>query len=168
MTEAVSQTQKMISNMTPILDDEEFIFCTTADASLAAQVQPDALSWFREEEGIALILPFSTAKAFGFETSLRMRRIVLQVHSALDAVGLTAAVSSALAASGIPCNMVAAFHHDNVFIPSTMADRAMTVLQQAQAQAAAGSDADLRNCRSLHSAPTASRGGRRDRRDDEG
>jgi hypothetical protein len=52
------------------------------------------------------------------------------VHSALDGTGLTAAVSAALAAAGIPCNMVAAFHHDHVFVPAAMAARALAVLQQ--------------------------------------
>ena len=36
-------------------------------------------------------------------------RITLMVHSDLEGVGLTAAVSGALADAGIACNMVAAF-----------------------------------------------------------
>jgi uncharacterized protein len=136
MTAAVRRTQEMISSINPLLDEEEFAFCTTTDTSLAAQLQIDALSWFREEEGITLILPFSTAKVFGFDPSLRMRRIVLGVHSALDGVGLTAAVSAALAAKGIPCNIVAAYYHDHVFVPSTVAEHAVAVLRRAQAEAA--------------------------------
>ena len=58
-----------------------------------------------------------------------MRRIVLTVHSALDGVGLTAAVASALAAEQIPCNVVAAFHHDHVFVPADMAKRALAILE---------------------------------------
>jgi hypothetical protein len=46
-----------------------------------------------------------------------MACLTLRVHSALDGVGLTAAVASALAEIGIPCNMVAAFHHDHAFVP---------------------------------------------------
>jgi uncharacterized protein len=63
---------------------------------------------------------------------MAMRRIVLEVFSALDGVGLTAAVAGALAAQGIPCNMIAAFHHDHVFVPAVMADRAIAVLQELQ------------------------------------
>jgi uncharacterized protein len=51
------------------------------------------------------------------EDPLAMRQITLDVHSALDGVGLTAAVAVALAAEGIPCNMIAAHHHDHVFVP---------------------------------------------------
>jgi hypothetical protein len=77
-----------------------------------------ALGWFREREGVSLILERSTAATLGFDVSLPVRRIVLQVHSALDGVGLTAAVSAALCAEAIPCNVVAAYHHDHIFVPS--------------------------------------------------
>ena len=55
---------------------------------------------------------------------------LLQVHSALDGVGLTAAVAGALAAAGIACNVIAAFHHDHLFVPAA---RAGAVLLAAQA-----------------------------------
>ena len=64
-----------------------------------------------------------------------MRRIELTVHSALEGVGLTAAVASALAREGMPCNAVAAFHHDHIFVPSGMAEQALGVLTALQASA---------------------------------
>jgi hypothetical protein len=51
------------------------------------------------------------------------------VNCALDGVGLTAAVASALAGEGIPCNVVAAFHRDHIFVPSEAAERALAVLK---------------------------------------
>ena len=57
-----------------------------------------------------------------------MRQITLMVHSALDGVGLTAAVANALAAEGCPCNVVAAYHHDHIFVAVQDADKAMKVL----------------------------------------
>ena len=62
--------------------------------------------------------------------------ITLNVYSSLEGVGLTAAVSNALRENAIPCNMVAAFHHDHVFVPSKMCDQAMEVLTSLQKQAA--------------------------------
>ena len=50
--------------------------------------------------------------------------------------GLTAAVSAALSANAVPCNMVAAFRHDHVFVPSAMAERALAILKALQAEAA--------------------------------
>jgi hypothetical protein len=65
-----------------------------------------------------------------------MSRIVLEVHSALDGTGLTAAVSRALEWAGIACNMVAAYHHDHVFVPQGDADRALGVLKRLQSEKA--------------------------------
>lgn len=130
MPDVMRDTQAMLANMTPVLTDGEFIFCTTKDVSAGAL--PLALSWFREDEGVTLILARADARSLGFPDTLPMRRIVLEVFSALDGVGLTAAVAGALAAQGIPCNMVAAFHHDHVFVPAALAERAMAVLTDVQ------------------------------------
>ncbi|MEJ2457732.1 MAG: ACT domain-containing protein [Novosphingobium sp.] len=67
--------------------------------------------------------------------SLPMARIVLEVHSALDGTGLTAAVSGGLAEAGIPCNMAAAYHHDHAFVPLGDAERALPILRRLQADA---------------------------------
>ncbi len=118
----------MIAQMQPELTDGEYVFCTTKDADLAAQVQSAAIGLFREREGTTLILPVGLAEQHGFDAAMPMRLITLNVYSALDGVGLTAAVSSALADAGIPCNIVAAFHHDHIFVPSRQAARALELL----------------------------------------
>lgn len=56
--------------------------------------------------------------------------IALQVHSALAAVGLTAAVSAALAEANISCNVVAGYHHDHLLVPIKCLDEALTVLRK--------------------------------------
>ena len=58
-----------------------------------------------------------------------MVMISLAVHSALDGVGLTAAVAGALAERGIACNMVAGHHHDHAFVPAADADRSIACLR---------------------------------------
>ena len=64
-----------------------------------------------------------------------MALITLNVYSALDGVGLTAAVATALARAGIACNMVAALNHDHVFVPIERAQEALAVLLALQASA---------------------------------
>ena len=131
----VRDTQAMLAGMTPVLKHGSFVFCSTSDVYLAEQARPSALSWFREDEGAAMILELDVAASFGFDTTMQMSRIVLEVFSALHGVGLTAAVSTALADEKIPCNMVSAYHHDNIFVPVDMADRAMHLLRSLQAAA---------------------------------
>jgi len=124
MNPPVRETRAMVAGMSPRLDPAEYVFSATDDETLASR----ALGWFREEEGLSLILERETAAVLGFEVSLPMKRIVLQVHSALDGVGLTAAVAAALAAQGIACNVVAALRHDHVFVPAGDAERALEIL----------------------------------------
>jgi hypothetical protein len=52
------------------------------------------------------------------------------VHSSLQAVGLTAAVATALAERGIACNVVAGFHHDHLFVPHERGAEAMDALAE--------------------------------------
>lgn len=115
----------MIAGMSPRLRPEGYAFVTGQD-----HLAPQALASFRETEGLSLILPAALAP-----DAPVMRLITLEVHSALDGVGLTAAVATALAAQGIPCNMVAAFHHDHVFVPEAQAEAALATLLALQAGA---------------------------------
>lgn len=123
----------MIRGMAPVLDPATWHFCTVTDPALVARANPLAL--FREDEGLSLILDVSQARALGLATDLPMARITLTVHSALDGVGLTAAVASALADANIPCNMVAAYHHDHAFVPLDDAPRALAILKALAAAA---------------------------------
>lgn len=127
----VRETGAMISGMAPVLDAERYCFCGGVSADLSAQ----ALGSFVEDEGLSLILPEAVAQSHGLDVDLPMRRITLGVHSALDGVGLTAAVATALADAGIACNMVAAYHHDHAFVPAADAARAMDILHALAAKA---------------------------------
>ena len=116
----------MIRGMAPVLDPDAWHFVTVTDVSVIAGTSP--LATFVEDEGLSLILSQEDATAAGLPTDMPMARITLSVHSALDGVGLTAAVAGALADHAIPCNMVAAFHHDHAFVPLADAPRALAIL----------------------------------------
>lgn len=136
MPEVVGEAQAMIASMEPVLVPGEVVFCSTSDAGLLSAALPKARAVFAEQEGASLILPRPEAGALGFDADQPMRQITLQVFSALDGVGLTAAVANALAAEAIPSNIVAAYHHDHVFVPAGMAERALEVLRATQGRAA--------------------------------
>jgi hypothetical protein len=124
----------MIAGMSPDLKLGEYVFCAAGDRDWAA-LNPRAM--FREAEGISLILERSVAEAAGFPVAAAMALITLNVYSALDGVGLTAAVAVALAEAGIACNMVAALNHDHVFVPVERAGEAVAILRALQAAASA-------------------------------
>ncbi len=89
----------------------------------------------REPEGLTLVLPREEADAAGLPYDLVTAWITLQVHSALDAVGLTAALTTALTRAGISANVVAGARHDHLFVPEDRAEDALAVLQGSAAQA---------------------------------
>jgi hypothetical protein len=82
----------------------------------------------REAEGTTLVVERGEAERAGLHGEFPSAWITLEVHSALEAVGFTAAFSAALTRAGISANVVAAFHHDHVFVPEHRADDALRVL----------------------------------------
>ena len=53
----------------------------------------------------------------------------LSVFSDLHAVGFLATIAKALAEADVPCNAVAGFHHDHIFVPEDKAETAIAVLE---------------------------------------
>lgn len=128
----VRDTAAMIAGMAPELDPRHWAFvAVTSDR--APELLGAALGTFREAEGVSAIVPANLA-----DDAPAFARIVLTVQSDLEGVGLTAAVATALADAGIACNVVAALHHDHLFVPAARADKAMAVLQALAAGATTG------------------------------
>ena len=124
---AETNLKKLIRDMSPRLNPGEYVF----SAVEGERVPTDwaAVGWFREREGTTVILPRRRADALGLDYSFVGAWITLDVRSALEAVGLTAAVSHALAQAAISCNVVAGYYHDHLFVPADEAERALEVLQ---------------------------------------
>lgn len=117
----------LLRDMTPVLNDGEYVYCTLPEGLLPTGLQP--LGSFRESEGLTLILPRAEAQQAGLDFDYIAAWLTLEVHSALQAVGLTAAVATALAKAGISCNVVAAWHHDHLFVAHADGPRALDVLR---------------------------------------
>lgn len=88
-----------------------------------------ALATIEEAEGTTLVVPVDAVRAAGLPVEFEAAWLTLTVFSALDAVGLTAAFSAALGAVGIPCNVLAGYHHDHLLVPADRADEAITALR---------------------------------------
>ncbi len=134
MAGVVRDATGMIAGMNPVLDPQTYVYCCIAEgfAPDLGSVWLRALASFREDEGLTLVLTLEDARELNLPCDMPMRRITLTVPSALDGVGLTAAVATALAGQGIACNMMAALHHDHVFVPEGDAVAAMAALRRCQ------------------------------------
>ncbi|MGE8151161.1 ACT domain-containing protein [Pseudomonas vancouverensis] len=117
----------LLRSMSPQLNAGEYVFCTLRDGQLPADL--DIIGSFREQEGLTLILERSQAEQAGFTFDYIAAWITLNVHSALEAVGLTAAFATALGKAGISCNVIAGYYHDHLFVGLADAERALQVLR---------------------------------------
>lgn len=118
----------LLRSMSPQLNDGEYVFCSIRDGHLPTDCE--VIGSFREQEGLTVILERKQAEKAGFSFDYVAAWITLNVHSALEAVGLTAAFASALGQAGISCNVIAGYYHDHLFVGQADAERAMTVLRQ--------------------------------------
>jgi hypothetical protein len=82
-----------------------------------------------EREGITYVVPEAFARKAGEQPGFVAAWLSLKVHSALNAVGVTAAVSGVLAERGIACNVLAAFHHDHLLVPAARRDDAVAAIR---------------------------------------
>ncbi|MBL7708985.1 MAG: ACT domain-containing protein [Chitinophagaceae bacterium] len=118
--------QQLLRTMKPALNEGEFIFYSLPDLSVINI--NDIIFSFKEKEGFTVILEKSLADKLNIPYSFVAAWITLTVHSSLEAVGLTAAFSKALAEEQISCNVVAGFYHDHIFVAKQDAEKAMQAL----------------------------------------
>ncbi|MGW0860745.1 ACT domain-containing protein [Streptomyces sp. NPDC002690] len=122
----------LLSTMRPELNEGRYVFASVRRDSVPAGVSP--VVTVMEREGLTLVLPEHEAREAGLPHAFVAGWITLRVHSALDAVGLTAAVSLALTDAGISCNVIAGYHHDHLFVPYERAPEAVAVLESLAAE----------------------------------
>lgn len=119
----------LLSTMEPVLQPGEYVFATLSPTEFSErQIVP--WGWFREPEGISLILEKSEAITAGIDFAFPSRMITLSVHSSLEAVGFLAVITRQLAAAGVSVNAISAYYHDHLFVPVNSANHTMKILGQ--------------------------------------
>jgi predicted N-acetyltransferase YhbS len=123
--------QTLLASIHPVVRDGDYVYALwphgkPLDAGIEAAV--------REAEGLTVVLSREEADRLGLAYDFVAAWITLQVHSELEAVGLTAAVGKALTDARISCNVLAGFHHDHLLVPVADAARAVEVLAELSAE----------------------------------
>lgn len=117
----------LVRDMDPALRAGEYVVAVVHDLGELAGIAPEAT--VREDEGLTVVLQRPDADRLGLSYDFVAAWITLRVHSALDAVGLTAAFSAALADAGISCNVLAGARHDHLLVPADRAQDALAALR---------------------------------------
>lgn len=121
--------QDLITQLSPRMDSTTYVYCTVPRAQYGELDKLKPIVSIAELEGLTLVIPLEQAKAEGLDYYRIFRRITLEGHSSLEALGLTSVVTSLLAERGITTNVIAGFYHDHIFVPSDRTDEAMEALK---------------------------------------
>lgn len=118
----------LLRNMEPVWNAGEYVFCTIEKLDHVLDLDK-LLFFFREKEAVTIVVEKKVADEWNLEYSYISSWITLNIHSSLEAVGLTAAFANALKQEGISCNVVAAYFHDHIiFVGKEDAKKAMEAL----------------------------------------
>lgn len=123
-----TRLKELIQSMQPRLNTGDYVF-VLKPASIQVPTE-HVIGLFKEKKGITMILDRQNADDLGLNYDFISAWITLDVHSSLEAVGLTAVVSNELAKKNISCNVIAAYFHDHIFVDKSDGEKAMKVLTE--------------------------------------
>lgn len=127
-----SRLPELLAGLSAQLRPGRYVFATCAVVPGGVQVLASVV----EPEGPSLVMSQEDADRAGLAYDFVAAWITVGVPSALHAVGLTAAVSTALAGAGVSCNVIAGRHHDHLLVPDDRAQDALGVLRELARSAA--------------------------------
>ncbi len=124
---------KLIRSMNPSLEDGTFAFYhIPADSAYPVQLLTEnkVQMLFREKEGWTAILPTDHTGGESIQRTFTCKKITLNVHSSLDALGFLAAITTRLAAKlSIGVNPVSGYFHDHLFVAIGKEEAVMEALK---------------------------------------
>lgn len=126
---AETNLHTLIENLRPKRLPATYVFCTIPGGAYGDLAHTNPVACVVEPEGLTLVLTQERAITHNLQYQGTFHCISLQIHSSLEAVGLTAAVASELANYDISANVIAGFFHDHIFVPARHSDRALSLLE---------------------------------------
>lgn len=118
---------RLINSMNPILNVGDYVFCSINN--IEDIKTKDIVMFFKEKEGVTCILNKKNADKLNLKYDFVSSWITLNVFSSLEAIGFTSFFTKLLSEQGISCNVVAAFHHDHIFVPKKETKKALQILK---------------------------------------
>ena len=100
-----------------------------------AEVPPEiyVAATISESEGLTTVISVGDAQRLGIDPAFIAAWLTVDAQTSLTAIGLTAALASALARVGIACNVLAGYHHDHLLVPYERARQAIGIIDSLDA-----------------------------------
>ncbi len=126
----ILEIKELLKEMKPVLDRTDYVFCTIECFQIDEEIiSISPIATILESEGMTVVITKIVADKHKLSYKTIFHKITLEVHSSLEAVGLTATISSALASRNIPANVVAGYYQNHIFISKDKADLALRTLE---------------------------------------
>ena len=127
-TTGETNLKALIANMEPILNDGEYVFASVSNIDTIPRSM--TICEMQEQEGTTIVVAQKDAVQLGLSHEFIAAWITLNIHSSLEAVGLTAAFATELGNNDISCNVIAGYYHDHIFVDVKDKEKAMQALWQ--------------------------------------
>ena len=124
----MTDLEAMLQTLTVSVRPDRYTFIDVPSGA-APRVGNGVAAVISEAGSDTVVATIERAEHEGWPIDFVAAWLTLDIHSALHAVGLTAAFSAALADAGIPCNVLAGFRHDHLLVQSQRADEAVVALK---------------------------------------
>ena len=121
---------KLLASLAPRPMEGEYVFVSFPNAAYGEHASLAPIAMFLESEGMTLVIPKQKADEQNINYEAVFCGITLEVHSSLEAVGMTAAFAKKLTEHGISANVIAGYYHDHIFVQADARDRALAALEE--------------------------------------
>jgi len=119
----------MLESITVSVRPDDYVVVTLPPETPVPTLEDGIAAIIDEPEGPTVVCTFSRAAHEDWSHDFVAAWLTIDVHSALEAVGLTAAFSRQLGRAGIPCNVIAGFYHDHILVPHDKSEAAVEVIE---------------------------------------
>lgn len=120
---------KMLQSIAVQVRPDDYVVVALPPDATVPKIGNGVAAVIAESEGATVISTITRAAHEGWPHEFVASWLTIDVHSALEAVGLTAAFSRQLGRAGIPCNVIAGFYHDHILVPHDKSQAAVEVIE---------------------------------------
>lgn len=129
MAEGETNLSSLLREMSVSVRPETYVVVPLPPDAVAPALGNGVGAVIEETEGATVIATQTRATTEQWPYDFAASWLTLEVHSSLEAVGLTAAFSGELGRVGIPCNVIAGFYHDHILVPVDQTKAAIKAIE---------------------------------------